>query len=67
MHISGLSVHNLPVDPDEAHTDGHGDHGAEDAEQEEQEDTLGGVHLEQHEEVIVESLQKTVGCQRGLH
>ena len=67
MHISGLSVHHLPVDPDEAHTDGHGDHGAEDAEQEEQEDTLGGVHLEQHEEVIVESLQKTVGCQRSLH
>jgi hypothetical protein len=50
------------VDPYEAHTDGHRDDRAEDAEQEEQEDALGGLDLEQLQEVIVESFQKTVGC-----
>ena len=43
-----------PVYPDEAHADGDGDDGAEDAEEEEEEDPLGGLHLEEQHELVVE-------------
>ena len=49
-----------PVYPDEAHADGDGDDGAEDAEEEEQEDALGGLHLEQRQEVVIQRGQQLI-------
>ena len=46
----------LPVNPDEPHTDGHRDDKAENTKQEEEQDPLGGLHLEQDDEVLVEAL-----------
>ena len=44
------------MNPDEPHTDGHRDDKAEDTEQEEEKNPLGGLHLEQDNEVLIEAL-----------
>ena len=44
----------VPVNPEESHADGEKDDAGEDAEEEEQEDALGGLDLEEEQEVHVE-------------
>ena len=44
------------MNPDEPHTYGHGDDKAQNTKQKEEKNPLGGLHLEQDNEVFIEAL-----------